>query len=189
MREKIIKSLLAAGLASGVAIGGFFLTAQSEAPRGVPILSSYLDTGGIPTICLGSTRDIHGNRIKMGTTLTEDECVELYVKDFIEHYRLMKRAYSGTFKSEWQEAAVTDFVFHKGIGAFSTSTLLKYLKQNKHDEACDQLMRWIYGKNRSGQKVVIDGLVNRASKEFKWCIGEVPADIQYLKDSIDRGDF
>lgn len=47
-KEKIVKALLAAGLTSSVAIGGFFLTAKSEAPNGVPILPVYLDTGGDP---------------------------------------------------------------------------------------------------------------------------------------------
>ena len=65
-RDKIVKALLAAGLTTSVALGGFFLTAQSEAPNGVPILSTYLDTGGIPTVCLGSTRDIYGIKLKMG---------------------------------------------------------------------------------------------------------------------------
>lgn len=189
MKEKIIKALLAAGLSSSLAVGGWFLTAQSEAPNGIPILSTYLDTGGIPTVCLGSTRDMKGVRLKIGVNMTEDECVALFVKDYIEHYNLMKKFYKGKFASGWQEAAIADFVYHKGVGSFSTSTLLKDLKANRHIEACDQLMRWIYGKNMQGKKVVINGLVNRASKEFKWCLGDVPSDVKYIKEAIDKGEF
>lgn len=189
MKEKIIKALLAAGLASSVAVGGFFLTAKSEAPNGIPILSSYLDTGNIPTICLGSTRDINGVPMKLGVNMTEDQCVDLFVRDYMLHYNQMKAQYRGEFVSGWQEAAITDFVYHKGVGAFRYSTLLKRLQEGRHDEACDQLMRWVYGKNKQGKKVVINGLVNRASEEFKWCMGEVPSEIKYIKDAIDRGEF
>ena len=189
IREKIIKGLLAAGLTSSLAVGGFFLTASSEAPKGVPILSAYLDTGGIPTVCLGSTRDIRGNKIPRGLVLTEDGCVDLFVKDYVEHYNLMKKYYKGEFKSGWQEAAITDFVFHKGAGAFSTSTLLKRLKANRHEEACQELMKWVYGRDRQGNKVVIKGLVNRASAEMKWCMGDVPADLYYIKKQVDEGKF
>lgn len=186
-RDKIVKALLAAGLTTSVALGGFFLTAQSEAPNGVPILSTYLDTGGIPTVCLGSTRDIYGIKLKMGgRKLTEDECVELFVKDYIEHYNAMKKACSGEFSSGWQEAAIADFVFHKGAGAFRTSTLIKRLREGRHEEACDELLRWVYGKNMQGQKVVIKGLQNRATKEWKWCMGEVPYEAKELKLTLDK---
>ena len=189
MRDKIVKALMAAGLSSSLAIGGWFLTAQSEAPAGIPVLPVYLDTGNIATACLGSTRDINGNRLKMGDKYTEDECVDMFVKDYIEHYALMKKLYKGSFTSGWQEAAITDFVYHKGGGAFSTSTLLKKLKANRHDEACQELLKWVYGKNRAGQKVVINGLVNRASREWKWCLGEVPVEAKTLKDFIDNGGY
>lgn len=189
LKEKIIKALLTAGLASSVAVGGFFLTAQSEAPNGIPILKSYLDTGNIPTICLGSTRDITGVPLKLGVNMTEDQCVDLFVRDYVAHYKQMKALYNGKFVSGWQEAAIADFVYHKGAGAFRHSTLLRKLRENRHDEACDQLMRWIYGNNKDGKKVVINGLVNRASKEFKWCMGEVPSEVRYIKEAIDKGEF
>lgn len=189
MRDKIVKALLAAGLSSSLAVGGWFLTAQSEAPNGIPVLPVYLDTGNIATACLGSTRDLQGNRLKMGKKYTEEECVDMFVKDYIEHYALMKKYYSGKFVSGWQEAAVTDFVFNKGAGNFSTSTLLKKLKAQQHEEACSELLKWVFGKNKSGQKVVINGLINRASKEYKFCVGEVPYEAQTLKDLIDKGGF
>lgn len=135
-------------------------------------------------MCLGSTRDINSVKLKMGRSFTEEECVDLFVKDYIEHYRAMKRLYTGSFASGWQEAAIADFVFHKGAGAFSTSTLLKKLKANQHEEACQELLRWVYGRNRQGQKVVIKGLQNRAEKEWQWCMGEVPHEIQKLELSL-----
>lgn len=189
IKEKIIKGLLAAGLTSSVAVGGFFLTAKSEAPNGIPMLSSYLDTGNVPTICLGSIKDINGDPMVLGVNMTEEQCVELFVRDYTEHYYKMKAAYKGEFASGWQEAAIADFVFNKGAGAFRFSTLLKRLQEGRHDEACDQLMRWVYGKNKQGKKVIINGLVNRASDEFKWCIGEVPSDVRYIKELIDKGEF
>ena len=123
----------------------------------------------------------------MGVSFTEDECVELFVKDYIEHYNAMKRLYKGEFKSGWQEAAIADFVFHKGAGAFGSSTLLKKLKAAKHEEACDELLKWVYGRNLKGEKVVINGLVNRATREWQWCMGEVPYEVQKLELSLGKG--
>lgn len=185
MREKVVKALLAAGLTSSLAVGGWFLTAQSEAPNGVPILPVYLDTGNITTACLGSTRDLQGNRLKLGTKYTEEQCVDMFVKDYIEHYRLMKQSYKGQFMTGWQEAAITDFVFNKGIGNFRSSTLLKKLKAQQHEEACLELTKWIFGRNTKGEKVVIKGLINRATKEYQWCMGEVPYEAKTLKEVID----
>lgn len=116
----------------------------------------------------------------MGVTLTEDQCVALFIRDYTTHCNSVNKAFKGEWKSGWQQAAMCDFAFNKGVGAFQTSTLLKRLNEGKHDTACDELMRWVYGRNSKGQKVVINGLVNRATKEYKWCMGEVPYEVQQI---------
>lgn len=180
MKDKIYKALVATGFSVAVALSGAYLTAPSEAPNAKPILVDYLDTGGVPTACLGST----GTHVKKGTKRTEDECVKLFVEDFDKHHKQLISVFPGPFRSDWQEGALTDFVFNKGIGNFKSSTLLVKLKAGKHNEACDQLTRWIYGKNRQGVKIALGGLKVRATAEYQWCMGTPPKEVLdiYNKD-------
>lgn len=179
MKEKIYKALVAAGFSISLALGGAYLTAPSEAPNANPILVDYLDTGGIPTACLGST----GPHVKKGTKRTIDECIDMFVKDFDKHHKQLISVYPGPFKSGWQEAALTDFVFNKGVGNFKSSTLLVKLKQGDHIEVCEQLTRWIYAKNRQGKKVVLGGLKVRATAEYRWCIGNPPEEVKEIYEN------
>lgn len=187
MKQRIIKGLLASGLSASLAVGGWYLTSISESPGGQPILTSYADTGGIYTICNGSIRDINGNPILPNTTYTEDQCAELFVKDYVEHYNQMRKHYKGGFMSVWQEASVVDFVFNKGQTAFANSTLLKHLKAGNHYLACEELLKWVYGRTPQGGKVVITGLVNRANREYQWCIGNTPSEAVEALEELYRG--
>lgn len=176
MKDKVYKALVAAGFSVAVALSGAYLTAPSEAPSAKPILVDYLDTGGVPTACLGST----GTHVKKGTKRTVDECVKMFVEDFDKHHKQLISVFPGPFSSDWQEGALTDFVFNKGVGNFMTSTLLLKLKAGEHGAACEQLTRWIYGKNRQGVKIVLGGLKVRATAEYNWCMGNPPPEVKEI---------
>lgn len=182
MKNKIYKALVAYGFGAALALSGAYLTAPSEAPSAKPILVDYLDTGGVPTACLGST----GPHVKKGTKRTEEECIEMFIEDFDKHHKQLLSVFPGPFRSDWQEGALTDFVFNKGIGNFMASTLLIKLKAGKHDEACDQLTRWIYGKNRQGVKIVLGGLKVRATAEWNYCMGNPPTEVKELYDEATK---
>lgn len=59
-------------------------------------------------------------------------------------------------------AAIADFVFNLGPGAFAASTLKKCLDRDDWEAACRELAKWIHGGGR-----VLPGLVLRRATEIK----------------------
>ena len=177
--SNLYKKLLGVGMGSSLALAGAFLTAPSEAPNGQPVLKTYLDTGRVPTNCLGHT----GPEVKLGQTLTYDQCVDIFAKDLIKHDKQLRSVVKGPFQSDWEYGAMLDFTYNKGVGTLQSSTMLSYFNAGKHDLVCEQLTRFVYGKNHEGVKVKMNGLVVRATREYKWCLGDVP---QEVKDIVNE---
>lgn len=177
---RLYKTLVAMGLTGALAVTGAFLVAPSETPGGVPMLQSYLDTGGVATNCYGHT----GPDVTLGQKLTKDQCDASFAADLLKHDKQLRSVAKGKFISDWEYAAMLDFTYHKGVGNLASSTMLVYFNRGEHDKVCDELLKWVYGKNKQGEKVKIKGLVNRASNEWKWCMGEVPQEIKdIMKDA------
>ena len=123
---------------------------------------------GLQTICIGHLVK-KGEVVKSSYTL--DECIEIFTKDWKEHEAALDKVVKVEYKSPWMKGALTDFTINKGIGNVSSSTLIKNLNAKQYDEACEQLSRWVYAKGK-----LLPGLVIRASKQYKYCMGEVPGD-------------
>ena len=174
----LYKRLLALGLTGSLAVTGAFLIAPSEAPNGTPVLQTYLDTGNVPTNCFGHT----GPDVKLGQTKTQDQCIESFAQDLLKHDKQLRSVTKRPFVSDWQYGAMLDFTYNKGIGTLSRSTMLRYFNRGENDKVCDELLRFVYGKNKAGEKVVIKGLINRANAEWKWCMGDAP---QEVKDIVN----
>ena len=66
-------------------------------------------------------------------------------------------------ESEYRQAAITDFVFNFGEGAYENSTLRHAVNSRNWPEAIEQIKRW----NRAGG-VVQPGLVKRRQHEAEW---------------------
>lgn len=182
IQARLYKQLLALGLAGSLAVTGAYLTAPAETPRGIPTLTTYLDTGGIATNCYGHT----GPDVKLGQTLTEEQCVASFAADLLKHDKQLRSVAKGNFISDWEYAAMLDFTYNKGVGNLATSTMLVYFNRGQHELVCDELLKWVYGKDRSGKKVVIKGLMNRASNEWKWCMGQVPQEIKDVMENAPK---
>lgn len=168
LKKKIFIALIAAGVGGPSAYVATELTTPSE---GFEVVA-YKDTGGLSTYCVGHLAK-KGEVVKK--QYTEDECVALFVKDWVIHERLLNSVVIVPYRSEWMKGALTDFTFNKGIGNVASSTLLKNLNNKKYDAACEQLSRWVYGKV-NGLSTVLPGLVIRASKQYSYCMGNEPAD-------------
>lgn len=164
VRGRIFAALLGAGVAGPSAYVASDLTAESE---GI-VLIPHADPVGLQTICIGHLVK-KGEVVKSSYTL--DECIEIFTKDWKEHEAALDKVVKVEYKSPWMKGALTDFTINKGIGNVSSSTLLKNLNAKKYDEACEQLSRWVYAKGK-----LLPGLVIRASKQYKYCMGEVPGD-------------
>lgn len=61
--------------------------------------------------------------------------------------------------SQW--IALTSLVYNIGMGAFLSSTLLRYLNEGRIGDAAEQFHKWVYS---GGKK--IPGLVNRRNREY-----------------------
>lgn len=170
VKGRIFAALIAAGVAGPSAYVATELTIPSESI----VLIPHGDPVGLKTICAG-------HLVKKGEVVkdkyTVEECIDIFVKDWVIHEKLLDGVVKAPYKSEWMKGALTDFTFNKGIGNVASSTLLKKLNSKQYEAACDQLSRWVYADGK-----YLNGLAIRASKQYKYCMGEVPGD---YKRNID----
>lgn len=170
-RRNLAKRLAAIGVASAAAISGGFLIAPYEG-RVVNkdgLHTVYKDPIGIPTACYGQTgKDLYGRQIQMGMTYTEDECVKMLATTLNNFEKELDKLTNNNYSSDWQKAALLSFAYNAGLGNFRTSTLRKHLLEGRHEEACDQLVRWVYAN-----KQLLQGLVKRRVEEREWCLGNI----------------
>lgn len=124
-------------------------------------LTAYLDTGGVPTICTGSTRGV-----QMGQTATKAECDAMFTRDLIEHERGMRACIRQPDALPDQTyVALLSWTFNVGVGAACRSTLVRMINAGDLRGACNQLPRWVKDNG-----VVIRGLVNRRVSERALCL-------------------
>lgn len=164
VKSRIFAALVSAGVVGPSAYVATELTVESE---GI-ILAPHADPVGLQTICIGHLVK-KGEKVKPLYTL--DECIEIFVQDWKSHEAMLDKVVKVEYRSPWMKGALTDFTINKGIGNVASSTLLKSLNKREYDKACDQLSRWVFAGGK-----VWPGLVIRASKQYKYCMGEVPGD-------------
>jgi lysozyme len=171
-KSKVFAALIAAGVAGPSAYVASQLTVPSE---GV-MTHLHLDPVGLKTTCIG-------HLVKKGETpkqnYTEDECIAQFVLDWKEAEQAVEKYTNVPFRSGWMKGALTDFTLNKGSGNYASSTLLKDLNNGNYDSACRRLTDWVYA-TENGKKVKLKGLEIRASKQYKYCMGTVPADYKPL---------
>jgi len=155
INDKIAKRLAAAGLSAAIVLAGAGTVSHFEGKRN----QAYLDPVNIWTICYGAT-----SGVKRGDFKTDEECIDSLASELLHHHNGMMK-YIKTDISDKEEAAYLSFTYNVGVGAFSKSTMLKLLNQNKRVEACNQLLRW----DRAGGKV-LRGLTLRREAENKLCL-------------------
>lgn len=168
LKGRIFAALLAAGVVGPSAYVATELTVPSEGF----MTNLHLDPVGKATTCIG-------HLVQKGETpkqvYTEKECISQFVADWVKHEQLVDSVVKVPYKSPWMKGAVTDFTFNKGIGNVKVSKMLRDLNNKNYDSACFELTRWVYG-TVNGKKVVLSGLEIRAQKQYKYCMGDEPAD-------------
>ena len=120
-------------------------------------LKAYKDSGGVPTIGVGSLDMPSGKLVKMGDTITQQEAMDLLTADLRTSEKALA-PYENRLNQKQYDALVC-FIFNIGTSAFANSTLLKELIAGRSVDA--QWVRW----NKDNGKVV-QGLVNRRAKEL-----------------------
>lgn len=162
-RKYLITAFLAMGLGAPSAYFAYDVTLPSEGL----VLYPYPDPVGLETFCVGHLATKQ-DRVK--NKYSEEECMVLFAKDFKQHQEETDKMVGGKdkFASEWQRAAATDMVFNNGPSLIEKSTFISLIKQQKHTQACDQLIRWIYAKGK-----VLNGLKTRREKTMPYCLGKL----------------
>jgi len=124
-------------------------------------LESYLDGGGVPTIGYGSTMYTDGSKVKLDQTISLEKAQGLLEWEVDNKAKVINSQLTNYPVNQNQFDALVSFAYNVGVGAFSSSTLLKKVKANPNDISIrNEFMRW----NKDNGKT-IQGLTNRRKKE------------------------
>lgn len=126
-------------------------------------LSPYLCPAGVWTIGLGTTRYPDGRPVSpRDPRITKDQAWVIAKHQMINDY--MTKAVElcpGQLTTAGRLAAVSDFCYNLGVGAFQSSTLRRKINQDDWDAVPAQFARW----NKAGGRV-LRGLVRRRAMEI-----------------------
>lgn len=119
-------------------------------------LTSYQDAKGKWAIGYGQT----GKHIGPGLVITDAEA-EAMLKNHVEDLQEKVWDLIKVKLTQEQFDALVCLAYNIGIGAFSTSTLLKELNQKNFMAAGDEILRWTHS-----QGVELPGLIARRRAEY-----------------------
>ncbi|WP_162818032.1 lysozyme [Aquirhabdus parva] len=123
----------------------------------------YYDSVGVLTVCEGIT----GKGVIAGKAYTRAECDALIQsRVLIAGQGVLSCVNEPINQNEYE--AYTDLAYNIGTGAFCKSSIVTYLNQGNHKEACNRILLY----NKAGGKV-LPGLVSRRAKENKQCLTPV----------------
>ena len=139
-KTKYIVTMLAA-----ISVGGIAYTQSKEGTVLVP----YKDSVGVATIGTGTTVYPNGQKVKMtDPKITEKQATE-YLKFHIDKdAKIFNKSLLGVPISQTEYDLYMDFTYQFGTGAWSSSSMLRNLKQGKYKQACDSLLKWKYAAKR-----------------------------------------
>lgn len=123
-------------------------------------LESYKCSAGVWTIGYG-----HTSNVKRSDKITKDEAENLLQNDLI-YFESAICDFVKVPLNQNQFDALVSFVFNIGVGAFSTSTMLKFINANHFPLAAGQFDRWVYAKGKK-----LEGLVKRRKEEKELFLG------------------
>ena len=118
-------------------------------------LSAYRDAVGVLTIGYGHTKGVCP-----GQVITEADAERLLREDLepIERQLTADLGEDGVLQCQFD--ALCSFCFNLGVGAYMKSTLRKYVKAGRDDDAGKEFAKWVHAGGR-----VLPGLVRRRKAE------------------------
>ncbi|MBE9400466.1 lysozyme [Acinetobacter albensis] len=139
-KTKYIVTMLTA-----ISVGGIAYTQSKEGTVLVP----YKDSVGVATIGTGTTVYPNGQKVKMtDPKITQKQATE-YLKFHIDKdAKIFNKSLLGVPLSQAEYDLYMDFTYQFGTGAWSSSSMLRNLKQGKYIKACDSLLKWKYAAKR-----------------------------------------
>lgn len=164
-KTKYIVTMLTA-----ISVGGIAYTQSKEGTVLVP----YKDSVGVATIGTGTTVYEDGTKVKMtDPKITEKQATE-YLKFHInKDAKIFNKSLLGIPLSQTEYDLYMDFTYQFGTGAWSSSSMLRNLKQGKYIQACDSLLKWKYAAKRdcSVRKNNCYGVWTRQLERHSKCMG------------------
>lgn len=168
----IYQVLLKRGLPVGVALSAFLIIPFEGEVRDKTQPAyhvAYKDPVGIPTACWGQT----DKTIKLGMKFTDEQCINFLYNHLKKNEVELDRLLKVETQNDYQTAALIDFLYNAGAGNLSKSTMLKLFNEQRYEEACEQLSRWVWSQGKK-----LNGLVRRREEEKAYCLGKPPDNVK-----------
>ncbi len=127
-------------------------------------LTAYLDSGGKPTIGIGSTYYENGTPVKMGDTITSEEAFRLCESLIKTEYEPAVRDNLKVELNPFQIDALICLCYNIGVTAFKNSTVLRLINSGTANRA-DIEKAWRMW--RLVGNTISQGLVNRREREIQ----------------------
>lgn len=173
----VIGSTLATALT-----GGFFISGVSDqqvqatmAKEGFTPKPTIPVKGDVPTIGPGITVYPNGQRVKMSDPpITRKQGLK-YLKAHMDKDAVrFNKTLQNVHLSQGEYDLYFDFTYQYGIGAWSRSDILTYLKAGKYTQACKDLLRYRYVAKRdcSIRSNGCYGVWTRQKERYDKCMGE-----------------
>lgn len=160
--------LISAGAGVALTAAGTFIGVHEGEVRHV-----YGDVGGVSTYCFGGTQRITKQEF------TEAECTAQLMQDVDFAMQHVLREVGQEMPLSVQ-VAMTSATYNAGVGAFSRSPMLPYLKEGRWEHACAALVApWKTSKGVArGWRATVNlephrGLENRRQAEYEVCIQDL----------------
>jgi len=122
-------------------------------------VNAYKCSAGVWTIGYGHTSAAGEPEVKPGMTITKIEANRIFDKD-IQNFAVGVERLIDVPLSPAQFGACVSLAFNIGLGAFSKSSVRRFINQNRMNDAADAFLLW----NKAGGRV-LKGLVRRRAEE------------------------
>lgn len=169
--QKLPKKFIV-GIASAISVAGVAFTAGYEGYTSKPVIPVK---GDVPTIGYGTTVYPNGVKVKMNDPAITKKQAEYFLKAHMDKDAIsFNRSLLGVKLSQKEYDVYMDFAYNFGIANWKSSSMLRNLKQGKHVEACNALLKWKYVAKRdcSIRKNGCYGVWVRQVERNKICLGE-----------------
>ncbi len=154
-RQKVIGGTVASSMALATACAyvkpweGLWLTARVD----------RVGTGQPVTACYGETENVY-----LGERFTKQECDDLLTFKLKRYDAEIGRCIHVDLP-DYTRAALVSFAYNVGSAGACRSGVIRKMNAGDIRGGCDALMQWTRARGR-----VVQGLVNRRSKERKLCL-------------------
>ena len=129
-------------------------------------LNAYKCPAGVPTIGVGNTFYLNGNKVKIGDKITLPQAMELFESLLPKYEKTVLDAIKVPL-TQSQFDALVSWVYNLGPNNLKSSSMLRVLNEGKYDEVPAQMKRW----NKASGKVLA-GLTRRREAEGLMFDGE-----------------